>query len=420
MSCPLDLQLLVNGLQHATLVCDEMGMIVMTNEAAQRMLGADYTSQNVHAIIWDKGIAKHHGGYINRYIKSGCATIIGKTDRHYDAKHHKGHRVPIALRVEQLNQPGDKKLFMGTLSPRSLALNDFQLCEKVGTGAFGTVWRAILKGDTSRSLALKIIKKEHVQSMRDVARIVEERNILLQGTRHPFIITCHGTFHDAFHVYFVMDFAGGGDLVTLLNNCRIDEASTRIYLGELILALQFLHDRDIIMRDLKLENILVAENGHLRLSDFGISVTAVQASTLCGTPDYMAPEIIQGAGSYTCAVDVWALGCVMREMLLGELPWQHCELADKFASILRGDGAEAEFRGFTASSPCKALLLLLLHRDPLQRPPLDAVREHEFFSLMDWDDLRNERIPAPIRPPKKERKQSLLLAKLHDALASAD
>ena len=184
----------------------------------------------------------------------------------------------------------------------------------IGTGTFGKVYLAILDG---KAFALKILHKKKIIDLKQIEHIKNEKNILACAD-NPFIVNLIESFQDKFNLYLVFDFIQGGEIFRLLRKENLFPNDVALfYIAEITLAIQYLHDRQIAYRDLKPENLLIGSDGHLRITDFGFAKKIVDKSfTLCGTPEYLAPEIIMGQG-HDHGVDWWALGILLYEMLSG-------------------------------------------------------------------------------------------------------
>lgn len=183
-------------------------------------------------------------------------------------------------------------------------LTDFELLRTVGTGSFGRV-HLVQSKHNSRFYAIKVLKKAQVVKMKQVEHTNDERRMLAE-VKHPFLLTLWGTFQDCKNLYMVMDFVEGGELFSLLRKSgRFPNPVAKFYAAEVTLALEYLHSRNIIYRDLKPENLLLDRHGHLKITDFGFAKRVPDKTwTLCGTPDYLAPEVVSNKG-YNKSVDWW-------------------------------------------------------------------------------------------------------------------
>lgn len=197
-----------------------------------------------------------------------------------------------------------------------LTLEDFNIKQTVGTGSFARVHLAQSKIN-DKYYAIKAINKKDLVSRRQVEHAQNERYIL-GSVSHPFIVKLWGTFQSESHVFLVMDYIPGGELFRQIRTKKgFTEEHAKFYAAEVMLALEYLHTQDVAYRDLKPENILIDHRGHIKLTDFGFAKKVTDITwTVCGTPDYLAPEIIRSQG-YTKAVDWWSLGVLIYEMLTG-------------------------------------------------------------------------------------------------------
>lgn len=250
---------------------------------------------------------------------------------------------------------------------RSLKIEDFELLKVVGKGSFGKVMQ-VMKKDTQRIYALKTLRKQHIISRSEVAHTLAERSVLAQ-INNPFIVPLKFSFQSPEKLYLVLAFVNGGELFHhLQREQRFDINRSRFYAAELLCALECLHGFGVIYRDLKPENILVDYAGHIALCDFGLCKLDMKdedkTNTFCGTPEYLAPELLHGHG-YTKAVDWWTLGVLLYEMLTGLPPFYDENTNEMYRKIL---GEPLHFPGPEVVPPAaRDLLTRLLDRDATRR-----------------------------------------------------
>lgn len=275
-------------------------------------------------------------------------------------------------------------------------LEDFEKLTTLGTGTFGRV-RLVRLRTTGRFFAMKILKKSEIIRLKQVEHIRSEKAVLTE-VRHPFIVCLYRTFQDPISLYMVMDYAAGGEVFSHLRKAgRFTNDVAKIYAAEIVLALEALHSRDIVYRDLKPENLLLDERGHIKITDFGFAKKVVDRTwTLCGTPEYLAPEIIQSKG-HGKAVDWWAVGILIYEMLVGYPPFFDESPFRIYEKILEG---RVDFPRFV-DPDAKDLIKKLLTADRTKR--LGAMRDgpaevkrHPWFNAIDWEALLRSEYPPPI------------------------
>ncbi|KAI9252202.1 kinase-like domain-containing protein, partial [Helicostylum pulchrum] len=288
------------------------------------------------------------------------------------------------------------------------ALNDFQLIKVLGKGATGKV--ILVRHQTSQKLyALKSMTKAWHITEREVTHIRTERDILatIAEIHHPFLVRLHQAFQDHQNLYLVLDYHAGADLSTLLQRCHsIPEKISRIYAAEIMMGLQELHRHSILYRDLKPENVLIAADGHLVLTDFGLSkmfddsdTYYHRTATFCGTPEYMAPEIILQEEEYSYAADYWSFGTMLFEMLTGVTPFAAETLDEMYQRVLFDDlSFPANFDADSAD-----LITGLLRRDPFTRlSDVYNVRTHPYFvKHLNWKDVHAKRIQPSYIPARQ-------------------
>ena len=288
---------------------------------------------------------------------------------------------------------------------RKMAAEDFEPLRCLGKGAFGTV-HLVKQRATGRLFAQKQFRKA---SLTVHKRLVEqtraERSILESVNRHPFVVKLYYAFQDHEKLYLILEYAQGGELFTHLAMERMfSEEVAAFYMAEIVLALEHLHTTvRVIYRDLKPENCLLDAEGHLLLTDFGLSKVAVeeddQCNSILGTIEYMAPEVIMGT-NYGMAVDWWSLGAIGFDLLTGAPPFQGGNHAKIQQNILKQKLQLPYFLGPDA----KDLLTRLLRKEPNKRlggnmpKDLQAIKQHRFFRRIDWKKLARRELEPPIRP----------------------
>uniref|UniRef100_A0A1A8LYJ9 protein kinase C n=1 Tax=Nothobranchius pienaari TaxID=704102 RepID=A0A1A8LYJ9_9TELE len=288
-----------------------------------------------------------------------------------------------------------------------MLMDDFRLISVLGRGHFGKVLLAEFK-KTGRLYAIKALKKRDIVTRGEVDSLMSEKRIfeMINASRHPFLVNLHGCFQTSDHVCFVMEYLAGGDLMIHIHNDVFSEAQTRFYSACVLLGLEFLHLNKIIYRDLKLDNLLMDADGFVKITDFGLCKEGVghgdQTSTFCGTPEFLAPEVLTD-DSYTRAVDWWGLGVLVYEMLVGESPFPGEDEEEVFDSIVNNDVQYP-----TSLHPdAVSIMQKLLKKNPLKRlgaGERDAkeVKGEKFFQTIDWEALTTKKLKPPFLPSIKD------------------
>lgn len=281
--------------------------------------------------------------------------------------------------------------------------SQFELLKVLGQGSYGKVFlvRKVTGSDAGQLYAMKVLKKATLK-VRDRVRSKMERDILAE-VNHPFIVKLHYAFQTEGKLYLILDFLRGGDLFTRLSKeVMFTEEDVKFYLAELALALDHLHGLGIIYRDLKPENILLDEEGHIKITDFGLSKEATdhdkRAYSFCGTIEYMAPEVVNRRG-HTQSADWWSFGVLMFEMLTGSLPFQGKDRKETMALILKAKLGMPQF----LSAEAQSLLRALFKRNPCNRlgagvDGVEEIKRHPFFVTIDWNKLYRKEIKPPFKP----------------------
>ena len=281
-------------------------------------------------------------------------------------------------------------------------VKDFELLKVVGRGNFGKVMQ-VSKKDTKRIYAMKVLRKDSVIAADAVKHTLSESSVL-RRINHPFIVNLKYSFQTKDKLYMILDYLNGGELFFHLSNVdRFSESRAKMYAAEIVLALGYLHENLILYRDLKPENLLLDMQGHVCLTDFGLVKEGLPhgklTHTFCGSPEYLAPEILQAKG-YGKAVDWWALGTFLYEMLEGLPPFYDDDISVMNCKILT---QPLWFHPEHFSEEAKDILKGLLNRDPekrlgASREGAEEIKRHPFFKDIDWDALYHRKVVPEFKP----------------------
>ncbi|XP_077835775.1 protein kinase C zeta type isoform X3 [Macaca mulatta] len=293
---------------------------------------------------------------------------------------------------------------------QGLGLQDFDLIRVIGRGSYAKVLLVRLKKN-DQIYAMKVVKKELVHDDEDIDWVQTEKHVFEQASSNPFLVGLHSCFQTTSRLFLVIEYVNGGDLMFHMQRQRkLPEEHARFYAAEICIALNFLHERGIIYRDLKLDNVLLDADGHIKLTDYGMCKEGLgpgdTTSTFCGTPNYIAPEILRGE-EYGFSVDWWALGVLMFEMMAGRSPFDI--ITDNpdmntedylFQVILEKPIRIPRFLSVKASHVLKGFL----NKDPKERlgcrpqTGFSDIKSHAFFRSIDWDLLEKKQALPPFQP----------------------
>lgn len=287
-----------------------------------------------------------------------------------------------------------------------IEMADLEIMRTLGTGTFGRV-KLVHHPKLKKAFALKQLQKAAIVAYRQQTNVISEKTIMEQAD-HPFILRLHKTFKDRDCLYMLMEFVQGGELFTLLHirGGKLTDKDARFYAACVQDALEYLHERDIVYRDLKPENLLIDDEGYIRVVDFGFSKKITTRSfTLCGTPEYLAPELVLGKG-HNKAVDIWALGVLIYEMISGTSPFADHVNGDHMVICKKIVRNKVEYpRRF--GEKAKDLVARLLVREPHLRIGClsgghQDIKDHQWMKSMDFGQLIRKRIKAPWAPEIKD------------------
>ena len=286
-----------------------------------------------------------------------------------------------------------------TFHKSPISLNNFDILTCLGKGYYGTVYLVKHK-DTGGIYALKEMRKKFLVEEERAESAQTERDIMLRA-HHPFVVSMYFAFQSKSKVYIGMEYLTGGQLFKLVRaRQRVTVHQLIFYISEIALALDYLHSIGIVYRDLKLENVLVCKDGHIKLSDFGLSKRIVdtngelhKTNSFCGTDEYLAPELIKG-NKYDFSIDWWALGVLIYELCFHITPFYDKKTSKIHKNILHKKPV------FPQGTPplAKNLMEKLLVKNPKQRGNYQTIIQHPLFSGVNWDAVYKKQYTPPFKP----------------------
>merc|ERR1712072_1594096 len=280
-------------------------------------------------------------------------------------------------------------------------IKDFTLGKTLGTGSFGRV-RFCTFTSSQEHFAMKQLKKSEIIRLKQVDHMMSEKAIL-KSMNHPFIVNMYGSFHDPRYLYLVLEYIVGGEFFTHLRRAgRFDNDTSRFYSSQIVAIFEYMHGKNIIYRDLKPENILLTASGYLKLTDFGFAkIIDYRTYTLCGTPEYIAPEVLLNKG-HGKPVDWWTLGILIYEMVVGQPPFCDEEPMGIYQKILAGKIYFPKYFEKNAKALVKKILVADLgKRYGNLKDGANDILQSKWLSSYSWDKLMAKQVPAPYKPQMK-------------------
>ena len=319
--------------------------------------------------------------------------------------------IPPSQSQQQITSPQSAVSATSSGTGRRIGLDHFNFLAVLGKGNFGKVMLAETKS-SKKLYAIKVLKKEFIIENDEVESTKSEKRVFLIANkeRHPFLLNLHACFQTETRVYFVMEYISGGDLMLHIQRGQFGLKRAQFYAAEVCLALKYFHENGVIYRDLKLDNILLTLDGHIKIADYGLCKEEMwygsTTSTFCGTPEFMAPEILLDK-KYGRAVDWWAFGVLIYQMLLQQSPFRGEDEDEIYDAIL----ADEPLYPIHMPRDSVSILQKLLTREPDMRlgsGPTDAqeIMSHAFFKGTNWEDVYAKKIAPPFKPTIKGEKDT--------------
>ncbi|CAL8102978.1 unnamed protein product [Orchesella dallaii] len=285
-----------------------------------------------------------------------------------------------------------------TPGPHNAQITDFTVIKNLGEGSFGLV-KLVEHKQTKEFYAMKTLIKAKVVKMKQVEHTLNEKKVL-QCIGFPFIVELKYHFMDHANLYMVMDFINGGEMFYHLQKFKkFSESQAKFYAAQIVLCFEYLHMLDLVYRDLKPENLLIDNTGYVKMTDFGFAKRIKGRTwTLCGTPEYLAPEVIMAKG-YGKAVDWWAVGVLIYEMVSGRSPFYAEQPLQIYEKIVAGKVKFPNFMG----EDCKDIVKNILQVDLTRRfgnlkNGVHDIKNHKWFQSVDWNAVFHKKITPPFKP----------------------
>ena len=281
-----------------------------------------------------------------------------------------------------------------TFMDPGMNMAQFKILTVLGRGHYGKVM-LVQKKDTGEFFAIKTVRKDRLARSNKLQTIMNERNVLMKA-HHPFIISMKFAFQTSRKFYFGMEYAPGGEMFSLQRKLKkLPPNKVRIYIAEMVLAIEYLHSKGIIYRDIKPENIMFDLSGHLKLCDFGLAkeIGDELTQSFVGTPEYTAPEMVLKQ-PYGKPVDWWGIGVLTYDLMCGETPFYHESTKEMYYSIVNKQPSFPK----EMDTVTRTFIMTLLAKNPAERPDAEGIKAHRFFEGLDWKALLEKKIDPPFVP----------------------
>lgn len=282
---------------------------------------------------------------------------------------------------------------MDIAKSKGVNLNSFYTISVVGKGSYAKVI-LVKKKDTGKYYAMKVLKKQRISKKKQEDHVRTERDILVQMTDHPFLTKLYWSFQTDKKLYFILEYCPGGELFGLLQKKRrFTEDQARFFAAQMVLSIEHLHKNNVIYRDLKPENVLINYDGYIKIADFGLSrmnVNLTEATTICGTPEYLAPEIINKQG-YGKPIDWWTLGSIVYEMLVGIPPFYTNNRQELFHKIKYENPTYPKYFSSETLNFLEALLMKIPGKRLGTENGAEDIKKHSWFENVNWDYIYKKR-----------------------------
>jgi len=305
---------------------------------------------------------------------------------------------------------------------KKVSLDDFELIKVLGKGSFGKVWKVRRKGHQSY-YAMKVMSKRVFWKQNLVELLRAEKSTMMR-MKHPLVVSLRWAWQTGERAFLVMDYMPGGELAQHLNQApghRFDEGRTRFYVAQIVLALEYLHNQNIMYRDMKPDNVVLDKNGNAMLIDFGLAKplaphTKDGGANYFGQPNYyLSPEMLKGE-PFGLEVDWWMFGVLIYQMMVGAFPWTGRTVPEVHAQVIHP--APVLPPAGIMSQAASNFITQILWKDRSRRMRTVAqVKAHPWLQGINWDLLVSKTLPTPYKPPEEPAYEPVHPIQGHDALS---